>query len=196
MQRSVWMTTMILAAGVCAAPVQAEELSEDLEARVNASRATVKMFGQQLQAELKAALTAGGPLQAIEVCNVKAPAIATQLSEQQGMTVARTSRKPRNPANAPDVWELQVLSDFAARKAAGEGMDSLETFKIVETDGKAEFRYMKAIGIPAEAPCLTCHGDKLKPEVQAQIRQLYPQDQAVGYKTGDLRGAFSLRQPL
>jgi len=45
-------------------------------------------------------------------------------------------------------------------------------------------------------PCLKCHGEQLDPAVQARIKELYPDDKATGYKTGDLRGAVTIRQPL
>jgi len=51
-----------------------------------------------------------------------------------------------------------------------------------------EFRFMKAI--PMAANCLQCHGTEISPAVSAKLTELYPQDKAVGYKEGDLRGAF------
>jgi hypothetical protein len=47
---------------------------------------------------------------------------------------------------------------------------------------------MKAI--PTEAMCLTCHGTEISPAVLTRVNQLYPQDKAIGFKEGDLRGAF------
>jgi hypothetical protein len=131
---------------------------------------------------------------AIEVCNTKAPAIAADISRKQGWKVARTSLKLRNPENAPDVWEAKVLKEFEARKAKGEDPAQMEYAEIIKE--KQEFRYMKTIGIPANAPCLTCHGDKIDPAVSARLKTLYPQYQATGYKLGDVRGAFTITQPM
>ena len=39
-----------------------------------------------------------------------------------------------------------------------------------------------------------CHGGTLDPEVTAKLKELYPQDAATGFKVGDLRGAFTIRQ--
>ena len=89
-----------------------------------------------------------------------------------------------------------MLKDFAKRKAAGEDPAKLERFEVVKHDGKSEFRYMRAIAIPEGAPCLACHGEKIDPAVAAKLKKLYPQDQATGFKTSDLRGAFTIRQPL
>ena len=54
----------------------------------------------------------------------------------------------------------------------------------------------QAIVIAADAPCLACHGSKIAPEVSDKLKALYPKDQATGYKTGDIRGAFSIRQTM
>jgi len=55
-------------------------------------------------------------------------------------------------------------------------------------DGK--LRFMKAQGV--EQVCLNCHAAKLKPEVEAALKENYPLDQARGYNLGQIRGAFSL----
>ena len=161
-------------------------------ARVDAARAASAALGSGLLTELKAAFETGGPAAAIQVCNQKAPEIASGISQKQNMQVGRTSLKIRNPANTPDAWEKGMLEDFAKRKAAGEDPAKIEHAAVV---GK-EFRYMKAIAIPANASCLACHGESLNPAIKARLQELYPSDQATGYKTGDLRGAFTVRQRL
>ena len=53
---------------------------------------------------------------------------------------------------------------------------------------------MKAI--PVQAVCLTCHGKEQ--QVTENVKKIlsinYPNDEATGYTTGDLRGAFSISQ--
>lgn len=191
------LKVVMLAACLAAAQAQADEMpTDDAQARVQASRAAIKSFAQSLQGELQTAMKAGGPVNAIGVCREKAPAIAASISDIQGWEVARTSLKPRNPDNVPDDWERGVLASFEERKAAGEDVAGMEHFEVIESDGTREFRYMKAIGIPAGAPCLACHGTEIAPEVSAKLQALYPDDQATGYGTGDIRGAFTVRQPM
>jgi hypothetical protein len=174
----------------------ASAFAADLEDRAAASRAAVKEFATSLQDELGVASKAGGPVNAIEVCSIVAPAIAADISRKQGWKVARTSLKPRNPKNAPDAWETRVLKEFEARKAKGEDPAQMEHSEMIMGKGTHAFRYMKAIAIPANAPCLACHGEKIDPAVGAKLKALYPQDQAIGYKQGDLRGAFTITQPM
>ncbi len=167
----------------------------DLEQRAEQSRTVVKEFAGALKAELKSALKQGGPLQAITVCGTTAPAIARQQSLKHGWHIDRTSLKLRNPDKAPDSWEKSVLKKFETRKEAGENLAKMEYFEVVEQNGRKEFRYMKAIPT-AEKPCLACHGTNIKPNIAAALDKRYPDDQARGFKAGDIRGAFSITQPM
>jgi len=167
----------------------------DIPPEVLASREAVQTFIATLKEALQQAIQNGGPVNGIAVCHDKAGQIATDLSQQLGMLVGRTSLKVRNPANAADNWELAVLKQFEARKAQGEPADELEFFVVIDDDqGQKTFRYMKAI--PTAVLCLNCHGENLKPEVDAKLKELYPADQARGFKEGDLRGAFTLAKPV
>jgi hypothetical protein len=147
-----------------------------------------------LQGELFAAMKNGGPVKALDVCRVRAPEIAAATAAGTPWKISRTAVKVRNASNAPDAWEKAKLEEFGKRLAAGEEIAALETFEVVETEGKPTFRYMKAIG--TTSPCLNCHGSALKPEVAAKVKELYPEDQAVGFAAGQLRGAFTLSRPL
>lgn len=181
---------------VTAFAITAPALAGDTEDRIAASRLVVKEFGETLQGALGSAIKEGGAVNAIQVCNTKAPSIAADLSSKKGWKVARTSLKLRNAKNAPDAWETKVLKDFDARRARGEDPSTLDHGEMVMANGKHEFRYMKAIAIPANSPCLLCHGEKIDPAVSAKLKALYPQDKATGYKTGELRGAFTITQPM
>ena len=168
--------------------------TDSAEERAAASRQVVKAFAGSLKGELQQAIEAGGPPNAIEVCKRVAPEIAKTQGEQHGWEVGRTSLKLRNPDNLPDAWEREVLMGFEARKAEGEDPKTLEHYAFVEQDGQPVFRYMKAI--PTADVCLACHGTELSPEVTAALAERYPQDQATGFKKGDIRGAFTITQPV
>mgnify|MGYP002631739938 CR=1 FL=1 len=188
------ITAIVMAAFVAVAAGNADTVS-NTEDRAASSRAAVKQFFGALKGELEAGIKAGGPTNAIGICRKQAPAIAHKVSTQMGWKVARTSLKVRNPNNQPDVWERSVLEEFDARKAKGEDPAKMEHFAVVEMDNKKVFRYMKAIPT-APKPCLACHGDKVAPEVEAKLAELYPGDLARGYKAGDIRGAFTIIQPM
>lgn len=166
----------------------------DYTDEINASRATVKEFMKTLKKELQTSMQAGGPVNAVSVCNLTAPGIANTYSVRNGWEVGRTSLKLRNPNNAPDDWERAVLEDFEERKLAGEDPKKMEYHEVVQQNGGSELRYMKAI--PTSKPCLACHGEAPDSIVKTRIEKLYPHDQALGYKEGDIRGAFTITQPL
>ena len=185
-------TVLVLVITLC--PATAPFADEDLAARIGASRQAIKSFAGALQTQLKSAMTDGGPTAAIDVCNIAAPEIAETASTASGWSVGRTSLKLRNPGNAPDAWELAVLRDFEVRKAAGEDPGTLDHAEIVVGDGQRTFRYMKAI--PTQPVCIVCHGTSIAPEVTARLDDLYPEDRARGFEVGDIRGAFSIAQPV
>ncbi|WP_373276067.1 Tll0287-like domain-containing protein [Thiolapillus brandeum] len=157
------------------------------------ARKVIKQFATHLKGELKAAMKEGGPVNAISVCNDRAPGITDEVSASSGWSVARTSLKPRSTANSPLPWERKVMEEFEAKKAAGADPRTLDYSDVVEENGRKVFRYMKAI--PTGKVCLNCHGgDEVKPEVEMRLKSLYPSDRARGFKEGDIRGAFVLKR--
>jgi hypothetical protein len=184
------LNVFVLTAVVYHAPA----LAAEPESQVDESRAVAAEFMKTLKGELMQAMQEGGPVNAVGVCNLRAPVIATEMGALNGWQVGRTSLKLRSLANAPDEWERARLESFEQRKQAGESPATLEYYEIVEQDGKPMFRYMKAI-LTAE-PCLACHGANIDPAVEAKLAELYPMDQARGYQAGDIRGAFTFIEPL
>lgn len=185
MSRSICLLVSMLAASAVAAE------SPTLQEQAMGATAA---FGKALKAELVAAMQSGGPLEAIEVCNTKAPGIAEAVSLEQGMDLARVSLKNRNPGNAPNEWQKEVLLDFEERLESGEDAGSLSWQQTVDTGEGKEYRFMKAI--PTGGVCLACHGKSITPEVQAKLAELYPGDKATGFSEGDLRGAFVVTRQI
>jgi hypothetical protein len=133
---------------------------------------------------------------AISVCREKAPAMAKATSEAKNMQIRRVSLRNRSPNAVPDAWERQVLEDFDKRAEAGENPGSLEVNKEFVEDGKRVVRYMKAV--PTQAECLACHGtDKqMSEEAHARIKELYPDDKATGFRSGQIRGAITMKKSI
>ena len=140
----------------------------DYTAEITASRETVKEFMQTLKQELQTGMQDGGPVNAISVCNLTAPAIANTYSIRNGWDVGRTSLKVRNPDNAPDTWERATLESFEERKRAGEDPMKMEHYEVVRKDGISELRYMKAI--PTGQLCLACHGEQVDSTVKTRLK--------------------------
>ncbi|HSM30311.1 MAG TPA: DUF3365 domain-containing protein [Woeseiaceae bacterium] len=140
-------------------------------------------FKKDLKQALKSGL-ADGPAAAIQVCRVKAPGIADALSVE-GVRMGRSSHKLRNPDNAAPDWVSPVMQAYLDEPASREP-------RIVELPG-ARWGYVEPIAV--QPLCLTCHGSTLAPDVAAQISDLYPDDRAVNFEVGDLRGVFWLEFP-
>lgn len=188
-----WLVVGLL---LVAFPLKAQEAAEapgdaeDAVAKaVERARQAASAFTQELLATLLSEIKAGGPVRALTVCSVKAQELARAYS-QDGVTVRRVTLKPRNPANRPDEYEESQLVLLAHRWEKGK--NATETADWIQEGSRLMVRYMRPITVGDL--CLTCHGpvEKLDPQVRAFLAEHYPEDEAVGYKVGDFRGAVSV----
>jgi hypothetical protein len=151
------------------------QMNETQHAQHELCVAAVNAMVSETMGEMEAALEAGNASDAIAVCRVKAPEIATKVSEQFGLKIGRTSLKLRNTANTPPEWAEELVA--------------AETADPVFLAGPAgEFGALLPIKLKAE--CQMCHGpaEMIDEEVMTAIAEHYPNDQAVGFNEGDLRG--------
>lgn len=169
--------------GVALAATPADPL-----ARAEAAAATL---GKTFRARLSEAMAAGGPPAGIAVCSAEAQAIGAKVAEETGAKVGRSSLRLRNPANAAPDWVAAWLKAQGERKAEGV----VGVSRIDQTPAGPKARVIKPIVV--EAPCLNCHGaaDRIHPDVKAVLAAKYPNDAAVGYAEGDLRGALWAEVP-
>ncbi len=177
--------TAILVASAFAAPALSQAADQATDQRVEEARTLVKSFGSSLKQALQEAVEDGGLANGIQACSTLAPEIAEQNSNDN-WTIGRTSLKLRNPDNAPTDWQkLQLLAMDKQPMVNGK---PVEVWQVSEARGQPEFQYMSAI--PTQKLCLNCHGKSVTPEVQARLKELYPEDEATGFSEGDMRGAF------
>jgi hypothetical protein len=176
-----------------AGAVKADPDSEKA-ALVKQAKKLLKGYAMTLKGTLTQEMKKNGPIAAIGVCSRKAQPIGRMFS-RNGWTVGRTALKLRNVMqDAPDDWEKATLKMFEKKMAEGADPKTLVRAEIIKTDSGRMFRFMKAI--PTGKPCLTCHGENIKPEIRKTIDANYPDDRATGFKLGDLRGAFTLKKTL
>jgi hypothetical protein len=155
---------------------QRKKIDEDQWKAVGAR--AVLPFKQGLKQALVTAL-GEGPVHAISACRVEAPRLAEAASTAT-IRVGRASRKVRNPSNATKPWMQPLLEQFETNP------DSREP-TVVLIDERT-VGYVEPIFV--EPLCVTCHGSELAPDLKAKIEELYPGDQATGYRPGDFRGVF------
>ena len=190
----VLLPALALAAGAIAAlPAVAQKSAVDAAKRQQKARETALTLAERLRSQLAAAIKSGGMVSALGLCQTISPDLVTSANDEFGFETGRTALRLRNPENAPAEWELKVLQQFPSQIATGTEPAKLEFAETVTTaEGDKLFRYIKPI-MTADM-CLGCHGTDVKPDVKAEIARYYPEDKAMGFKLGELRGAFSLVQ--
>jgi len=182
--------------GAGAVPAAASE-GEEHKAALEEARKVADGLVSQVRGELTRALESSGPLRAVVVCKYSMPEIASNLSRRLGWKVSRVSLKPRNPAlGMPDAWEQRVLQQFEQQVARGEKAGLLEHAEVTTEPAGRFFRYLRAL--PMGPLCLSCHGpvEGLSEAIRAQLAIEYPQDRAVGFRSGQVRGAVTIKRPL
>ncbi|MEX2565618.1 MAG: DUF3365 domain-containing protein [Cyclobacteriaceae bacterium] len=130
---------------------------------------------------------------AIGFCNEEALPITREVAEKYKVDVRRVSLKNRNPGNYPNENEKQILEAYAYNdENKQENRPNIQKIDEGET-----LLYTKAIKIPGGL-CLNCHGEpgkEIQEETLESIQSLYPEDKAVNYKVGQLRGMWSISLP-
>lgn len=130
------------------------------------------------------AIQKGGIDYAVEFCNIQAMPLTDSIADHLKVYIQRLSDKNRNPDNA-----IQTQMD----SIAWEKMKSEKT-DFTKQDKNGEVYYYKPILI-AMPTCIKCHGGKndISESTQKIINQKYPNDKAVGYQMGDLRGMWKIK---
>lgn len=159
---------------------------QPVDKQIASAESTIREFQNALKAELMRAIANGGPESAIGICHEKAPEIVIDVSQDTNINLRRTSLRWRNPANAPDEWEAEILTRFEEQKRQGAKMENLTALKQTPEG----LRFMRAI--PTQGVCMTCHGDTIAHKITRKIKEYYPDDKAIDFKNGDIRGAFSI----
>lgn len=174
---------------------KAEEIAVTENQKVEMRKAAGD-FLKQLKGVLAKEIQSNGILSAVTVCSDTAYILSNNFGLERGVLIKRVSFNNRNRFNYPDEYESEILDNFASMKQKGELNENSEYSEIVTIEEVKYLKYMKPIFIQAE--CLNCHGKES--EITYPVRQLinkkYPQDKAVGYSLGDLRGAVSIEKLL
>ena len=203
---TLFIVGMLLVVSSCSRP--AENTSEKRNAFLEEVRSSVKKerqksqgFAQVIKDEIilslqgpKIAATAqaellknvgkamkvGGPVNAVDFCNVHASSIIDSLSDALKATISRVSDKSRNPNNAASEEEKAIMAFFAQHKQVKDTLVGDTYYKPI------------VLGMPT---CLKCHG-KAVSEIDKPtfiiINERYPNDLAKDYALGDMRGLWKI----
>lgn len=162
--------------------VSVDELDAEQQAERETMLAAQQTMAERLMGELQEALATTGAPGAIEVCSIRAPEIAAAVSNEYGLLVGRTSHRLRNVANRPPDWAVAAVEDRVADPQYFVGPDG---------------QLAGLLPITMQEQCTMCHGspDAIPEDVETTLAEIYPDDQAVGFAPGDLRGWFWIETP-
>ena len=166
---------------------------KSLEAQVlDTSRYLSQQAFQALSSVLMAQIQAVGPDGAVAFCNERALPLTDSVAQQLGISIRRIASRYRNPDNAANAEEKAMLASWekevkALQQPQPRWMDQGDTIT-----------WYGAITIP-NPRCLDCHGllkeGDIHPKTLAQIKRFYPDDRAVNFELGDLRGMWKISYP-
>ena len=148
------------------------------QSQANDQKEAAMSFMKALKGELMSGMKKG-PVNALESCNDKAMKI-TRSFDSDKFRVGRTSLHLRNSKNKPDRLMNKLLNSYKNTTAK----NPLPAKELILDNGRRLFvkpLYMKGM-------CLNCHGDNISKSVSDKLKELYPDDKAIGYKVGQFRG--------
>jgi len=166
-----------LAAGLLAAPVPLEP-----EAAASGLRPALARAERAIRAaacDVERRFGEGDPDANAERCE--------GVSEVPGVSVGRTSARLRNPRNAPPAWARDFVTASDGRKA--------RDVRPVAFDLGERVGLLRPIEVRRR--CLGCHAPAgaLSGRTREWLRRAYPEDRALGYALGDLRGFWWAEAP-
>ena len=138
----------------------------------------------KLSTELKNAMGIGGIESAINYCSISAIPLTDSLSRVHNASIRRVSDRYRNPINKPTAEELEVINIYRQQVANNKLAKPL----IREVNERQVFY----APINIQELCLNCHGTMNEMPNYPVIKKTYPDDLAIGYALGDLRGIWSI----
>lgn len=148
----------------------------------------IKMLGKALKKELQAKMMADmSGIQALEFCTRKASEITQNINTKLPAyaKVRRTALKVRNDVNnTADTLDTQVMQAYVTSIA--EKTFTPKDIKVVK-EGNITRVYKPLLTLPV---CLKCHGTHVSPALKERIKSAYPNDKAMDFKIGTLRGVI------
>lgn len=128
------------------------------------------------------AIQTGGTEYAVDFCNLNAIPLTDSISELYEVKIQRVTDRNRNPHNG--------LSTSVDQEAWGKMQDDMHSF-IAEENGVTYFYKPIKIGMPT---CIKCHGTEsdISEATKVLLQEKYPEDKAVGYQMGELRGMWKV----
>ncbi|MFY7993497.1 MAG: c-type heme family protein [Bacteriovoracaceae bacterium] len=132
-----------------------------------------------------------GIVAAVPFCHEKVSEIAKMSAGDKSAKYdfGRTSHLIRNEKNKPQDWMLPYIEKF---KGTTQSKKPKIKFPLILKLVSGKRAYLEPLYVMPM--CLQCHGDAVSKDVKAKLNELYPQDQATGFKAGDFRGFIWVKE--
>lgn len=143
-----------------------------------------------LSTALKSKIEEGGIVGAVDYCNIAAYSLTDSIAQANNVILRRASNRFRNPSNKPNLSEEKVINTYLVELSNGNKLKP----QIIKENGEVHFY----APIETKPLCLSCHGEPgkfISESDYAFIKEKYPNDLAINFKTGDLRGIWSITFP-
>ena len=164
---------------------------EEKQAYIDKAKSVAKNAFTIFSGHLKTLFAEKKPEEALEFCHDNALKITDSLAKAAGVEIKRTSYRLRNPKNKPTPQEEKVMEIYRKRI-----LKNLKPEPYFHYDNHGYPHVY--IPIMVQQKCLICHGDPNKDipdNINNKLAKLYPNDKAIFFKVGDLRGIWSIKFP-
>lgn len=145
---------------------------------------TKKVLGSNLMGTIQKE----GVKAALAFCNAKAYSLTDSMAIKYQAHIKRVSDRARNPDNKANSQELKHINTFKKVVANGDKITPI----LEQKEDSVAFYYP----IVTNNMCLKCHGSPtsdIEPQITSFLSELYPEDQATGYRINEVRGIWSIK---
>jgi len=144
-------------------------------------------LAKSIMTKLNSEIQENGLPGAINYCSLQALPITDSISKMEKVEISRVSHKFRNPINAANNKEIEMIEKYISQQQKGEQLVA----QVVNKNGQTIYYSPIVLGSPL---CLSCHGDynKIDADVQKILSEKYPDDKAVNFNLNEIRGMFKI----
>lgn len=167
--------------------VQAQYSQEHTEALQFGNKIRDSAF-QVLRTALTSSIQEAGIAATIPFCQMNASPLLDQIRKTYQARIDRVTDKPRNREHKVNENEAGLMRDFKRQIIAGTNLEP-----VLQSGADNIITYYSPIRI--QPLCLSCHGligSDVAAETARALKNLYPEDQAIGYELDDLRGMWRI----
>lgn len=144
---------------------------------------TKQVLGKNLMGKIQKE----GTLAALEFCNIEAFPLTDSMAVYHNAKIKRVTDKPRNSKNKANNEEVKYINIFKNEVANNKESKPI----VVKTSEVVKVYYP----IKTNGMCLQCHGTpktQILEKTFSKIKELYPNDKAVGYDINEVRGIWNV----